>query len=68
MVTSDELVAYTDDVLPRLAQMFPELVSRAGGNAPLPGPGLGDGGAPDLEQRMKLQSTEASFPLVALPR
>jgi WD40 repeat protein len=64
LVTSDELVAYADDALPRLARMFPLLVTRAGGEPPKPGPA----GSPDLEQRMKLQSADASFPLIAVPR
>ncbi len=34
LVTSDELVAYADDALPRLAQMFPQLVTRAGSTPP----------------------------------
>ncbi len=68
MVTSDELVAYADDVLPRLAKMFPELVTRAGGNAPLAVPNAEEAGSPALEQRMKIQSAEASFPLIAVPQ
>jgi WD40 repeat protein/uncharacterized caspase-like protein len=65
IVTSDELTSYTEDALPRLAQMFPQVVMRAGN--PLPGPVPVDAGAPELEKRLKLQSTEASFPLIALP-
>ena len=63
LVTSDELVAFTDDALPRLAQMFPKVVMRAG-NAPLVPNPLG---APELEQKLRLQSSNASFPLIALP-
>ena len=66
LVTSDELVAFTDDALPRLAQMFPLVVMRAG-NAPLVPAAAGPGGAPDLEKKLKLQSTDASFPLMTLP-
>jgi WD40 repeat protein/uncharacterized caspase-like protein len=63
LVTSDELVAYADDALPRLAQMFPQVVMRAGNPLPPP-PGAG---APDLEKKLKVQASEASFPLIALP-
>jgi WD40 repeat protein/uncharacterized caspase-like protein len=64
VVTSDELVTYAEDTLPKLAKMFPELVSRAGGN-PL---GNNEGSSPALEQRGKVQSSEASFPLLVVPR
>jgi WD40 repeat protein/uncharacterized caspase-like protein len=64
IVTSDELVAYADDTLPKLAKMFPELVARAGGKAL----NNDEAGAPALEQRAKIQSAEASFPLVVVPR
>ncbi len=65
IVTSDELTSYTEDALPRLAQMFPQVVMRAGN--PLPAPVPAEAGPPELEKRLKLQSTEASFPLISIP-
>ncbi len=62
VVTTDELVAYTDNSLPRLARMFPALVMRAGNGAPKPVEFPAE-----LEQKLKLQASEVSFSLIALP-
>ena len=68
LVTSDELVAYTDETLPKLARMLPQLVMRAGNAPPAPVPGPNPDGTPELEQKLKLSASDASFPLIALPR
>ena len=67
-VASDELVAYTDAVLPRLAAMFPGLVSRAGGGGLAKVPAGDEPGPPDLEGRLKIRGDDASFPIVTVPR
>ena len=66
LVTSDELVSYTGETLPRLARMFPRLIMRAGNAPPVTRPGVD--GTPDLEQELKFQASESSFPLIALPK
>jgi hypothetical protein len=65
-LTSDELVAYTGEALPRLARLFPQLVMRAGNATTVPGPNVD--GTPDLEQKLKFQASESSFPLIAVPK
>jgi len=66
LVTTDEIVAFADDALPRLARMFPRVVLRAGAGRTPPGPDPAEVG-PELEQKLRLQSAEVSFPLVTLP-
>ena len=66
LITSDELVSFTAETLPRLARIFPQLVSREGGN--VLGTRADPAGPPALEARLKLDSSEASFPLLAAPR
>ena len=62
LVTTDELIAYTDDSLPRLARMFPLLVMRAGNVPPKPVEFPAE-----LERKLKLQSSDTSFSLITLP-
>ena len=67
-ITSDELVAYTEEALPRLARIFPQIVARAGKAPTPPVPGPDPAGAPDLEKKLKLQASGSSFPLIAVPK
>jgi len=67
VISTDELVAFADDTLPRLTRMFPQVVLRAGAGRTPPGPGDRPEPGPELEQKLRLQSAEASFPLVLLP-
>lgn len=60
-VSSNELVAYTDQSLPRLARLFPELVRRAGGPLPAAGP------PPELEKDVTIRAAEESFRLIPHP-
>jgi hypothetical protein len=64
ILSTDELVAYTDETLPRLARVFPQIVLRAGAR---PLPPLANEPKPELEARLKVQSGDASFPLLVLP-
>ncbi|WP_435019368.1 PQQ-binding-like beta-propeller repeat protein [Tundrisphaera sp. TA3] len=63
VVSTSELARYTDETLPRLTQVFPQMVLRAGG-ASAPTGGL----APTAEQEkaLRLQSAEAAFPLISI--
>ncbi|WP_435009945.1 caspase family protein [Tundrisphaera lichenicola] len=65
LVSSDELVSFTDEALPRLARMFPQVVIRAGGAVGL-SPTASN--SPELESRLRIQSDDDSFPLVVLPK
>ncbi len=62
LVTSAELAAFANQSLPRLAQMFPLLVARAGNAPPVPGPFPAR-----LEENLKIQNSETSFTLINLP-
>jgi hypothetical protein len=64
-ISSDELVNYTDETLPRLARMFPQVVLRTAG--PIANPGQGQT-SPELEKRVRVQADEESFPLVVVPK
>ena len=64
VVSTAELVAYTDDALPKLARIFPQMVLRAGGQAPQSGEFTPP---PSDEAALRLQSAEATFPLVTIP-
>ncbi|MBV8076487.1 MAG: hypothetical protein JO284_08820, partial [Planctomycetaceae bacterium] len=64
VVTTTELTWYTDLIVPQLARNFPVLVQRAGVDGALkdvlPAANLG--------QRPLLQASDASFPLIEVPR
>ena len=65
-ITSDELVSYADAALPRLAQIFPQVVMRAGNESPVPVPA--EIGKPDLEKNLKVMTADTSFPLIPTPQ
>jgi WD40 repeat protein/uncharacterized caspase-like protein len=69
IVTTDELAEFTDDALPRLARLFPQVVMRAGKTLPpgQPPAGASAGGSPELEAKVKIQSSPSSFPLFKFP-
>ena len=59
-VSTDELSWFADMTLPPLAAAFPQVVMRAGAQ---PAAAV----RPELEQDLRLQAAEVSFPLVRLP-
>ncbi len=72
IVSSDELAAYAKQVLPQLCNIFPRLASvgRDGigpRNAPA-GNVPNDPKKPPLDQALRLQGTEDSFPLIPLSK
>ncbi len=66
LVATDELAAFADATLPRLARMFPQVVLRAAAARVAPG-AKSRPARPELEQMLRLPAAEASFPLVVLP-
>ena len=64
VVTTTELTWYTDLIVPQLARNFPVLVQRAGVDGALKDVRP----AANLGQRPRLQASDASFPLIELPR
>ena len=62
-VSTDELSWFADNTLPPLAAAFPQVVMRSGVRLTQEAPAT----RPDLEQSLRLQATEVSFPLVRLP-
>jgi WD40 repeat protein/uncharacterized caspase-like protein len=70
IVSTDELDAYAKQVLPQLTSLFPRLASVARDAVePRHAPAGNDPKAPEkprLDQALRLQSTEVSFPLIPL--
>ena len=64
VVTTTELTWYTDLIVPQLARNFPVLVQRAGVDGVLKDVRP----AANLGQSPRLQASDASFPLIEVPR